>query len=326
MQRREFITLLGGTAAWPLTARAQNDRLKRVGVLSAFPDDAEWQSRINAFREGLASLGWIDGRNVRIDVRGVGGDVRYIPALAAEMTGSSPDVILAVSTPVLVALQQETRAIPLVFVNVSDPVDGGFVESMARPGGNVTGFTSFEYSVGGKWLELLKEAVPSLSRALVLLNPENYTSRSLLRTVEAVALTTGVQVTSAGVHNAAEIETAIAAFGQEPNGGVIITPDPLTTAQRGRIAALAATHRLPTIHTFRFFPASGGLMSYGTNNDDLYMRAASYVDRILKGAKVGELPVQNPVKYELVINLKTAKTLGITVPPTLLARADEVIE
>jgi putative ABC transport system substrate-binding protein len=227
---------------------------------------------------------------------------------------------------VLVALRQETRTIPLVFVNVSDPVDGGFVQSMARPGGNVTGFTSFEYSLGGKWLEVLKEAYPPLARALVLLNPENYTSRSLLRTIESVAPAAGVRITTGTVRSPADIEAAMAAFATEPNGGVIVTPDPLTAVQRTQIVALASTHRLPTIHTFRFFPDAGGLMSYGTDNVDLYARAAEYVARILKGANVAELPVQNPVKYELVINLKAARAISLEIPPTLLARADEVIE
>jgi putative ABC transport system substrate-binding protein len=328
MKRREFITLIGGAAVvWPLAARAQQaQQTRRIGVFSGFANNAEGQSRIKAFKERLDALGWVDGRNVRIDYRFAAGDPDQFRALASEMVGTAPDVILVIATPALVALRQETRTIPLVFVNVSDPVDGGFVESMARPGGNVTGFTSFEYSVGGKWLELLKEAVPSLARVLVLLNPENYTSRGLLRTIETVAPTAGVRVTPARVRNIAEIEAALNTFGQEPNGGMIVLPDPVTTVNDERITILAVARRLPTVHAFRFHAVGGGLISYGTDVNDIYQNAASYVDRILKGAKVGELPVQNPVKYALVINLKAAKALGIEVPPTLLARADEVIE
>jgi putative ABC transport system substrate-binding protein len=274
----------------------------------------------------LEALGWAVGRNMHFDYVWASGDPERFRVSAAEFVATTPDVILAIATPALVALRQETRAIPIVFVNVSDPIDGGFVDSMARPGGNVTGFTSFEYSVGGKWLELLKEAVPPLARALVLLNPENYTSRSLLRTIETVAPAAKVQVSSAGVRNRFEIEAAINTFGQQPNGGMIVLPDPVTTGNDEQIAALALALRLPTVHTFRFHTVNGGLMSYGTDVNDIYRNAAAYVDRILKGAKVGELPVQNPTKYLLVINLKTAKALGLEVPDKLLALADEVIE
>ena len=327
MRRRAFITLLGGTAAWPLAARAQQpQRLRRVGLLIAFPNDLQFLGLIKAFKETLEAQGWVDGKNVQFDERWAQGDANRIPSLAAEMVSATPDVILAVTTPVLVALRQQTRTIPLVFVNVSDPVDGGFVESMARPGGNITGFTSFEYSIGGKWLELLNEATPSLKRVLMVLNQENYTSRALLHTITALAPSIGVQLSTARVRNYAEIETAIRGFGQIPNGAVIILPDPVMTANHERIAALSVSHRLPTIHPFRFFAAGGGLMSYGTDQPDLYRRAASYVDRILTGANVAELPVQNPNKYALVINLKTAKAIGITIPASLLLRADEVIE
>jgi putative ABC transport system substrate-binding protein len=328
MQRRELITLLGGAAvAWPLAAQAQrSDRIRRVGVLSFNPNDLDWQSRIKAFRDGLAALGWVEGRNFLVDVRGVGGNLSQVGALAAELVAASPDVILAATPHVLAALRKETRTIPLVFVNVSDPVEAGFVESMARPGGNTTGFTSFEYSLGGKWLELLKEAMPALQRALVLLNPDNYTSRALLRTIESVAPVARASVTSAAVRNAREIESAIDAFAREPNGGMILLPDPVMQINQERIIELAILRRLPAIHQNLFFPQAGGLMSYGTDFVDVYRRAAGYVDRILKGAKVGELPVQNPVKYELVINLKIARTIGLEVPPMLLARADVVIE
>jgi putative ABC transport system substrate-binding protein len=325
MKRREFITLIGGAAAvWPLAAHAQQTR--RVGVLTLFADDIETRNRIAAFKRTLATLGWVEGRNIHFDERRVQGDAARVEPVAAEMVGAAPDVILAIATPVLVALQKQTRTVPLVFVNVSDPVDGGFVQSMARPGGNVTGFTSFEYSVGGKWVELLKEVVPSLTRVLVILNPDNYTSVSLLRTIEAVSPAIGVAVSPGRVRDLASIESAIATFAEAPNGGVIVLPDPVTTAHRVRIAEIAVARRLPTIHTFRVFAADGGLMSYGTDNLDLYRRAGAYVDRILKGAKVAEMPVQNPIKYDLIINLKTAKSLGLTVPPIMLTRADEVIE
>ena len=249
-----------------------------------------------------------------------------VQALAAEMVGTKPDVILAITTPALVALRKETSTIPLIFGNVSDPVDGGFVQSMARPGGNVTGFTSFEYSIGGKWLGLLKEAMPPLARVLVILNSDNYTSRALLHTIESVAPSVGVQVISGAVHNAAEIKSVIDNFSNDSNGGLIVLPDPLTTINQERITMLALKHHLPSIYQLRLFAMAGGLMSYGTDFHDLYRHVASYVDRILKGVKVGELPVQNPTKYELVINLKTAKALGIALPLTLQATADEVIE
>jgi putative ABC transport system substrate-binding protein len=239
---------------------------------------------------------------------------------------AAPDVIFAVATPALVALRRQTRTIPLVFVNVSDPVDGGFVDSMARPGGNITGFTSFEYSIGGKWLELLKEVTPSLKRIMVLLNQDNYTSRALLHTITALGPASGAEVSAARVRNYAEIEATVRGFGQLPSGAIILLPDPVMTANRQHIAALAISHRLPTIHPFRLFAAAGCLMSYGTDNLDLYRRAASYVGRILNGANVAELPVQNPTKYALVINLKAAKALGLEIPATLLARADEVLE
>jgi ABC-type uncharacterized transport system substrate-binding protein len=326
MNRREAITLLGSTAAWPLAARAQQgERVRRIGVLNSFPNNSETQVLVKAFKQTLEARGWVDGKNARFEERWAQGDATRIPQLASEIVNTAPDVIFAVATPALVALRQQTRTIPLVFVNVSDPVDGGFVESMARPGGNVTGFTSFEYSIGGKWLELLKEATPSLKRVLVVLNQDNYTSRALLHTITALAPATGVQITAARVRNYAEIESSLRAFGQE-HGAVIILPDPVMTAHRQSIAAMAVSHRLPTIHAFRFFAAAGCLMSYGTDNLDLYRRAADYVNRILNGERPNDLPVQNPTKYQLVINLKTAKGLGLDVSPTLLARADEVIE
>jgi putative ABC transport system substrate-binding protein len=328
MRRRSFITLLGGAAAaWPVTARAQQgERMRRIGLLIGFPNDAETQRLISAFKQALESGGWVAGRNVRFDERWLQGDANRVSALATELVSATPDVILAVSPPALVGLRQQTRTIPLIFVNVSDPVDGGYVESMARPGGNITGFTSFEYSIGGKWLQLLKEVSPSLKRVLVVLNQENYTSRALLHTIAALAPSTGVELSPARVRDYAEIEASIARLGQASNGALIILPDPVMTAHRERIASLAVANRLPAIHAFRFFAEAGCLMSYGTDNLDLWRRAGTYVDRILKGEKAADLPVQAPVKYELVINLKTAKALGLEVPPTLLARADEVIE
>jgi ABC-type uncharacterized transport system substrate-binding protein len=327
VKRRDFISLLGGAAAaWPLTARGQQpERIRRIAVLAGTTNNAEGQSRIAAFRDELQRLGWREGNNVQLDVRWAGGDANRIPGVAAELLRTRPNAILAIATPALVALRRETDTIPIVFVNVSDPVDGGFVDSMARPGGNITGFTSFEYSIGGKWLELLREAAPPLNRVMILLNPENYTSQALRRTIESAAPALGIRITAAGVRKPADIEASMTAFGREA-GGVIVLPDPLMTVQGSQIVRLALSFRLLTIQTFRYFVVDGGLMSYGTDLIDLYRHAAGYVDRILKGAEIAQLPVQNPTRYQLVINLKTAKALGLEIPPTLLARADEVIE
>jgi putative ABC transport system substrate-binding protein len=326
MRRREFIALVGGAAVWPLAARAQQgERVRRVAILSGFRD-ADRRSHVAGFRQALREAGWSEGRNVRIDYLSAEGDSARIRAFAAELVGTPPDAVLAMATPALVALREVSRTIPIVFVNVSDPVDGGFVASMARPGGNVTGFTSFEYSLGSKWLETLKEASPGLARVMVMLSEQNYTSRGLLRAIEAAAPSLAVRVSTAGIRSPADIEPAFAEFVREPDGGLIVLPDPATTVPRAKIIALARAHRLPSIQTFRYFAEEGGLMSYGTDDLDLYRRAAGYVDRVLRGADPGELPVQNPTKYQLVINLKTAKALGLEVPATLLARADEVIE
>ena len=238
----------------------------------------------------------------------------------------TPDVVFAMSTPALAAMREVTRTIPIVFVNVGDPVESGFVASMAHPGGNITGFMSLESSLGGKWLEVLKEIAPNLARVLVLLNEENSVSRGLLRDIELGAPTLGVRVTAGQVRNEADIEPAISEFARDPDGGMIVLPDPATTVSRARIIALAQLHRLPSVQSFRYFAAGGGLLSYGTDDVDLYRQAASYIDQILRGAKAADLPVQTPIKYRLVINLKTAKALGLEIPPTLLARADEVIE
>jgi putative ABC transport system substrate-binding protein len=330
MKRREFIAVLGGSAsAWPLPLSAQQpERMRRIGVLIALiENDPESKRRVEALVQALRELGWIDGRNVRFDYRFAGGDIERMRAYAAEVVELAPDVILVQSNPFLVALRQTNRTIPTVFAVVADPVGGGFVESLARPGGNLTGFTVFEAEIGGKWLEALKEIAPRVSRTLVLLHPETAANVAFLRAAEAVAPSLRMTVTEAGVHNAAEIERAIAAFAGEPDGGLVVCPHPITGVNRDLIAGLAARYGLPAVWPFRFFMATnGGLMSYGVDVVDLFRRAAVYVDRILRGAKPGDLPVQNPIKYELVINLKTAKALGLTVPPTLLARADELIE
>jgi putative ABC transport system substrate-binding protein len=249
-----------------------------------------------------------------------------LPALAEELAALKPNAIFAMATPALVAMRRVTRAIPIVFASVSDPVDGGFVESMAHPGGNITGFTSFEYSLGGKWLQTLKDVSPGLARVMVLLNPDNYTSRALLRTIEGAAPSVGLTVKASNVRGAADIEPGIRGFAAEPNGGMIVLPDPATTVPIAQIISLTLLYRLPAVHTFRFFPAKGGLMSYGPDDIDIYSRAGRYVDRILRGANVGELPVQNPTKYQLVINIKTARALGLKVPDHVIALADEVIE
>jgi putative ABC transport system substrate-binding protein len=327
IERRKFLATLGGAAAaWPLAARAQQPAMPVIAALGGATNNADGQARLKAFTEALQNLGRIEGRNVQLDIRLAGDDLGRIRAHAAELGRISPAAILAIGAPVLVALREVTRTIPIVFANVSDPVDGGFVDSEARPGGNITGFTSFEYSVASKWLELLREISPGLKRVLVLLNPDNYTSRGLLRSVQAAAPSVDVQVVNGRVSAASEIAPVITAFARQSNGGVIVTPDPLTTTNLGQIIALSNQHHVPGIHPFRFYPATGGLLSYGTGITDIYRGAAGYVDRILKGEKISELPVQNPTRYQLVINLKTATAIGLEIPPMLLARADEVIE
>jgi len=332
MRRRDFITLLGGAApaslAWPLAARAQQaERVRRIGVLAgAAEGDPEFQALIAAFRQGLRDLRWSEDRNLRIDYCWAAGDPNRLRACVAEMTVTPSDVILTISAQALRTVREATRSIPVVFLQVSDPVDGGFVDSMARPGGNITGFTNFEYSIGGKWLEVLKEIAPGVTRVLVVLNPDNYTSLGLLRTIETVAPSLRVQVSSARLRDPGEIEPAIEAFAREPNGGLIVLPDPLTVVPRERILSSAIRYRLPAVYPHRLFATTGGLLSYGTDLPDLYRRAASYVDRILKGEKPADLPVQAPVKFLLVVNLKTAKALGLTISESFLLRADEVIE
>ena len=326
--RRELLVALGGSAAagWSLAARAQQgERVRRVGVLmNLAADDPEGQTRIVAFVQGLQQSGWTDGRNIRIDTRWAAGDADRFHRYAEELLALAPDVILASATPSVQALQQATRTVPIVFANVGDPVGMGFVESLARPGGNTTGFTPLEFGFGAKWLELLKEIAPRLTRVAVL--RDLTIGPAQLSAIQAVAPSFGVELSPVGVRDAGEIERTIAAFAQSSNAGMIVTASTSAVIHRHLIAMLAARHRLPAVYSFRYFATTGGLLSYGPDPIDMYRRAASYVDRILKGEKPADLPVQAPTKYELVINLKTAKALGLTVPDTLLARADEVIE
>jgi putative tryptophan/tyrosine transport system substrate-binding protein len=326
MKRREFITVLGGAAAtWPLAARAQQMRL--IGVLIAIEEnDPEAYARVTAFRQGLETLGWVDRRKVRIDYRYVAGDVDRAGRDAAEMVAQGVNVIVVNSSPLLRAVQQRTRTVPIVFVQVGDPVGGGFVESLSHPGGNTTGFTTFEYSFAAKWVELLKEIAPSIVRAGVLRHPTIATNAAQYGAIQTAAPSFRMQIRPLGVRDTNEIERGIDAFARDPDGGLIVLPGPLATVHRDVIIASARRHALPTVYPYRYFTSRGGLISYGFDNLDLYRQAASYVDRILRGEKPAELPVQTPTKYELVVNLKTAKALGLEVPPTLLARADEVIE
>ena len=329
MRRRDFITLLGGAAAsWPLAARAQHaDQMRRVGVLLPAPsDDAEFQARVGAFLQGLQQSGWSIGRNVRIDTRWATANAADIRKHAAELAALAPDLILAHGASTLRPLLQETRSVPVVFPVAGDPVAAGFVDSLARPGGNATGFMTFEYNLSGKWLELLKEIAPGVTRAAVLRDPTVITGASQFAAIQAVAPSLRVEVNPINLRDAGEIEHAVAAFARSSNGGLIVTTGGLAQLHRDLIVTLAARHKLPAVYYERFFVASGGLLSYGADYIDQYRRAAGYVDRILKGEKPGDLPVQAPSKYATVLNLKTAKALNLEVPPSLLARADEVIE
>jgi ABC-type uncharacterized transport system substrate-binding protein len=322
MKRREFITLLGGAAAaWPLAARAQQgERMRTVGILSSLAaDDPEAHARSTAFLLGLQELGWMVGRSLRIEVR-------WGARNAAELVALAPDVIMTTGSATLAALLQVTRTVPIVFVQTADPVGGGYVESLARPGGNATGFTAFEYGISGKWLELLKEIAPYVTRAMVLRDDTIAAGAGQLGAIQSVASSFGVDLRPVGVRNAKDIERTIATFVRAPNGGLIVVAGAGTAIHRELIIALAASHRLPAIYPYRYYVMGGGLLCYGPDNIAQYRLAASYVDRILKGEKPADLPVQAPTKYELVINLKTAKALGLEVPPMLLARADEVIE
>ena len=326
--RREFNKLLGGAVAWPLVARAEPaDRMRRIGVLMGVAEnDPEGQAGVAAFQQGLADLNWADGRNVRIEYRWAAGDVDRIRAYTRELVALAPDVLVGNGTPALRALRDATHSIPIVFVLVNDPVGQGFIANLARPGGNITGFTIFEHAFAGKWLEMLKEVVPGIIRVAVLQNPDHPAWNSYLRAIGAVASGMGVEVTAAPVNTAADIQAAIPAFALVPNGGLILLPSPVATAHRELIASVALRRGLPSIYLSRIYPMSGGLMSYGINLIEPYRQAAVYVDRILRGEKPADLPVQAPTKYELVVNVRTAKALGLEIPPSLLARADEVIE
>ena len=329
MRRREFITLVGGAAAWPMAARAQqNERVRRIGVLVASPaDDAEWKARLAAFNDGLAQLGWIEGRNVRVDTRWATTNADDLRKQAAELVATTPDVLVAASGTTSVApLLQATRTVPIVFAIVVDPVGAGFVASLARPGGNATGFTMFEYGMSGKWLELLKQIAPGVTRAAVLRDPAIASGIGQFGAIQAVAPSLGVELSPVDVRDAPEIERAVAAFAGIPNGGLVVTASPSSTIHRDLIIALAARHKLPAVYWERFYVAAGGLISYGPDRLDQYRQAAGYVDRILKGEKAADLPVQVPTKFQIVINQRTAKALGIAVPQSVLTRADEVIE
>jgi ABC-type uncharacterized transport system substrate-binding protein len=331
MKRRTFIMLLGGAAAaWPLAARAQQaDRVRRIGVLmAASENDPERQGFVAAFREGLRKLGWTEGRDIWIDTRwATPDDAESIQRFAKELVALQPDLILSHTTPTTATLLQQTRTIPLIFTGVSDPIGSGFVASFPRPGGNVTGFIPMEPTMAGKWLELLKEIAPRVTRVAFLFNPATAPyAEYYLNSFQAAAASFAVEATAAPVRQTSELETVIAAQARAPNGGLVVMPDTFTSAHRAEIISLAARYRLPAVYPFRFFAEVGGLLSYGSDLIDNFRRAASYADRILKGDKPSELPVQAPVKFELVINMKTAKTLGLDVPLHLQQRADEVIE
>jgi putative ABC transport system substrate-binding protein len=328
IKRREFISLLGGAATWPLAARAQQpERMRRIGVLmNTATDDPEGRARLAAFEQGLRELGWTDGRNIRIDHRWGAGDADHFRRYAAELVAFAPDVILAGGSPVMAALQQATRSVPIVFALVSDPVGSGYVASLARPGGNATGFASTEFGISGKWLELLKKIAPSLTRVAVLRDPATALGIGQFGAIQAVAPSFGMELSPIDVRDAGEIERAVTAFARGSNDALIVPAGPLASLHRDLIITLAARLRLPAVYPSRYYAAGGGLISYGPDSIDPYRRAAGYVDRILKGAKPGDLPVQAPTKIDLAVNLKAAKALGLTIPTTLLARADEVIE
>jgi putative tryptophan/tyrosine transport system substrate-binding protein len=330
IRRREFIFTLGGAAAaWPLAARGQQPaRMRRVGMLMALAEnDPVGQRNIAFFRQGLRELGWTEGRSLQIEWRWTGGDVVRTRDYAAELVGLAPDLIVATGTPSVAALKQATRSIPIVFAVVNDPVAQGFIASMAHPGGNITGFSFLEYSMVGKSLEMLKQLAPSVVRVAVMFNPETYPYYNVfLRSFEATARTLSLEVTGAPIRSPAEIEEVIAKLGVQPGSGLLVTPDPFNTAHRSLIIKSAERHRVPATYSFRQHVSEGALMSYGADTADIYRRSATYVDRILKGANPADLPAQAPSKFELAINLSTAKALGLEIPPTQLALADEVIE
>jgi putative tryptophan/tyrosine transport system substrate-binding protein len=330
MRRREFITLLGGLTAWPLAVRAQQGgRAKRILWLrgnAEGPDDGLSQILVQAFERQIASLGWAIGRDIRIEARLFSGDNDQFSTAVKGVVDQAPDVIVATGTQLTAVLKQQTSAIPIVFVNVADPVASGFVASFAHPGGNITGFTSEEYSLAGKWLDLLKDMAPDVARVMFLYNPANANWNGYLRAIEAGAASLGLQISPSAVASFDEITRRVEAFAREPKGGMIVQPSALMIINRERIAKLAAQHRIPTVYPYDHFTRSGGLMSYGSDSLDLYRRAASYVDRILKGEKPADLPVQAPTKFELIINLRSAKAIGLSVPLHLQQLADEVIE
>jgi putative tryptophan/tyrosine transport system substrate-binding protein len=327
--RRKFITLLGGGAvAWPLSARGQQgERVRRIGLLMGTADDREGQARVTALKQGLQELGWTDGRNIQIETRFGGADAARIRAHAAELVALPPDVIVGQTTPVIRALRQATSSIPIIMAAVNDPVEQGFVSSLAHPGGNITGFTFIDFEMVGKWLEMLKEAAPGVSRAALMFNSDRSPHYYVyLRSFEAVPRSIAVEVTAAPVRDTAEAEEAIAKLGREPGGGLIVPPDAFTIVHDQLLVRVAQQHRVPAVYSYRRTVAQGGLMSYGPDPLDNFRRSASYVDRILKGAKPADLPVQQPTKFELAINPKTAKALGLQIPDRPLALADEVIE
>ena len=329
MRRREFITLLGGAAAaWPVVARAQQgDRMRRIGVLvGQAENDPDEKARLNGFREGLAKAGWSEGRNVSVDYRFAAGRAEHVEALAKELVALQPDVIIAQGTSVTAALQRESNKIPIVFVTVSDPIGSGFVASLPRPGGNITGLLQYEAGIVGKWMAMLKEIAPRLVHVALVANPKVTAYDYFLRAAEAAAPSLAIEIVPSPIESAGDIERVIDSVARVPNSGLLLPPDSTTITHRDLIVALAARHRLPAVYSLRVFVTAGGLMSYGTDQVEIFRLAATYADRILRGAKPAELPVQVPTKYETIVNLKTAKGLGLDVPPSLIVRADQVIE
>jgi putative tryptophan/tyrosine transport system substrate-binding protein len=326
VRRRELISLLGGAAAWPLAARAQGERMRRIGVLMNANEDSDQQASLAAFTQALQQLGWTEGRNVQIETRWARGSAPEIRRHAGELVALAPDVIFATGTAAMGPFLQATRTVPIVFVNVADPVGAGFVDSLSHPGGNATGFIQFEYSLSGKWVELLKQIAPGVTRAAVLRDPTITSGIGQFAVIQSVAQSVGVEVSAINLRDAGEIERGVTKFAAATNGGLIVTASALSVVNGALITALAARHKLPTVYYRRYFVTTGGLVSYGYDAVAQFRGAASYVDRILKGEKPSNLPVQAPTKYELVLNLKTAKALGLEVPATVLARADEVIE